>query len=131
MKRTAFFLLAGVVLTLAGSGNARTSGQIPAGQGLDLIALFGPRGLVRDSNGDAIADLVAARVIVPAQPTIEDSAAAVNLAARLGFETTSLTLPLVQRDNGVSEPAAIDVTIIVGRTNRLGCKRSSSENRMI
>ena len=32
----------------------------------------------------------------PGPPTIEDSAAAANLAARLGFETTSLTLPLVQ-----------------------------------
>ena len=115
MKRTAFFLLAGVVLTLAGSGNARTSGQIPAGQGLDLIALFGPRGLARDGNGDGIADTVAARLVLPDSPTLEDSTAAANLAARLGFETSALSLPLTVKESAVAQASGLDIPIVIGR----------------
>ena len=61
---------------------------------------------------------MAARVIVPATPTIEDVQAATNLAARLGFETTALTLPVVVRTNEVTQPASVGVPILVGRTNR-------------
>src|SRR5947209_8626206 len=52
-------------------------------------------GAVRDTNGDGLADSIAARVIVPAEPTVEDIQAAANIAGRLGFETTALTLPVV------------------------------------
>ncbi len=119
MKRSSLGAAVLVAALLVGPGRIGPSGQTPVAAPGDLTGLFGPRGFVRDSNGDTLADLVAARIIVPALPTIEDSAAAVNLAARLGFETTSLTLPLVQRDDSVSEPAAVEVPIIVGRTNRL------------
>ena len=44
--------------------------------------------------------------------------AATNLAARLGYDTTALTLPLVVRDSDVAQPASIGVPILVGRTNR-------------
>ena len=52
-------------------------------------------GAVRDTNGDGLADTVAARVILPPDPTVEDIQAAANIAGRLGFETTALTLPVV------------------------------------
>ena len=116
MKRSSLGAAVVAAALLVGPGRIGPSGQTPVAAPGDLTGLFGPRGLVRDSNGDSLADRVAARIIVPAVPTIEDSAAAVNFAARLGFETRSLTLPLVQRDNGVREPAAIEVPIIVGRT---------------
>ena len=74
--------------------------------------------LIRDTNGDGLADAVAARVIVPASPTIGEVEAGTNLAARLGYETTALTLPLVVRDTDASQPASIAVPILVGRTNR-------------
>jgi hypothetical protein len=75
---------------------------------LDLASFFtGTNGLVRDTNGDRIADDVAARVIVAAAPSRDDSAAAANIAARLGFETSALSLPLVLRDNDVSEASKI------------------------
>ncbi|MFM8536204.1 MAG: hypothetical protein ACKOEC_21940, partial [Acidimicrobiia bacterium] len=82
----------------------------------DLVALFGTNGLTRDTNGDAIADGVAARVIVPAQPSVDDSLAATNLAARLGFETSALSLPLVVRED---QPEARTATlpILLGRSN--------------
>src|SRR5579864_2441047 len=48
-----------------------------------------------DSNGDGIADFVNGKIVVPARPSAAENAAAANLAARLGFGTTGLTLPIV------------------------------------
>src|SRR5262245_19333654 len=83
-----------------------------------LTALVGPHSLTRDTNGDSLADTVAARVVVPASPALADVEAATNLAARLGYETTALTLPLVVRDADVAQAAAIAVPVLVGRGNR-------------
>src|SRR5437870_4029930 len=60
-----------------------------------LTALVGSKRLTRDTNGDGLPDVVAARVIVPADAALADVEAATNLAARLGYETTALTLPIV------------------------------------
>ena len=118
MIRTACVVIALLSLVLIASppGGAQQPerGELP-----DLALFFGPRGITRDTNGDGIADSVAARVIVPAEPTREDSLAAANIAARLGFETSSLSLPLVLRDNALKEPAGIELPIIVGRSNAL------------
>src|SRR4051812_46780728 len=74
-------------------------------------------GAVRDTNGDGLADSVAARVILPADPTVEDIQAAANIAGRLGFETTALSLPIVMRAPEVTQPASVAVPIVVGRGN--------------
>jgi len=92
--------------------------QADARAGRSLTAIVGPQSLTRDTNGDGLADTVAARVIVPASPTLGEVEAATNLAARLGYETTALTLPLVVRDDDVAQPGQIGVPILVGRTNR-------------
>jgi hypothetical protein len=85
---------------------------------LDLATFFTlSNGLVRDTNGDQIADDVAARVIVAAAPSRDDSAAAANIAARLGFETSALSLPLILRDNDVSQASKIAIPILLGHTN--------------
>src|SRR5262245_14642514 len=115
MKRTVFLAVAGIGLILAGPGNARTAGQAPASSPLDLIALFGARGLTRDANGDGIADTVAARLVLPDTPTLEDSTAAANLAARLGFETSALSLPLAVRESAVQQAAGLEIPIVIGR----------------
>ncbi len=89
-----------------------------AGDEPGLEALFtAARGVARDSNGDGIADVVAARVIVPATPSAEDAEAATNLAARLAFESVGLTLPVVLRDDQVGDAKAIALPILVGREN--------------
>src|SRR5262252_6668526 len=83
-----------------------------------LTALVGPLSLTRDTNGDGLPDSVAARVIVPATPALADVEVATNLAARIGYETTALTLPLVLRDSDVAQPASVGVPILVGRSNQ-------------
>lgn len=110
-------LLALVLPGLADVGGITSLAAQDRSATLDLAAFFGARGLTRDTNGDGIADSVAARVIVPAAPALEDSAAAANIAARLGFETSALSLPLVIRDNAIAQAAAVEVPILVGRAN--------------
>jgi len=41
--------------------------------------------LLVDTNGDGIADFINGKIVVPADPTAVENAAAANLAARLGF----------------------------------------------
>ncbi len=81
-----------------------------------VFALAG--GAVTDVNGDGLADSVIARIVVPARATADDIEAATNIAGRLGYETTSLTLPLVLRDTEV-DPAKVSLPILVGRQNAL------------
>jgi hypothetical protein len=94
----------------------------PAAQHVELSGLSSiysiAAGAVRDTNGDGLADSVAARVVLPAEPALEDIQAAANIAGRLGFETTALTLPVVLKAPDVAQPAAIAVPIVVGRSNQ-------------
>src|SRR5262245_63252204 len=81
---------------------------------LSLTALVGRNSLTRDTNGDGLADSVAARVVIPASASLADVEAATNLAARLGYDTTALSLPLVVRDSDVAQPASIAVPVLIG-----------------
>src|SRR5438094_674277 len=83
-----------------------------------LTALVGRNALTRDTYGDGLPDSVAARVTVPSAPALADIEAATNLAARLGYDTTALSLPIVVRDNEVEQPSAVAAPILVGRENR-------------
>jgi hypothetical protein len=48
-----------------------------------------------DTNGDGIADFINGKVVVPTNPSAAENASAADLAARLGFGSTGLTMPLV------------------------------------
>src|SRR5579871_5851034 len=48
-----------------------------------------------DTNGDGIADFIAGKVVVPTNPSAVENAAAADLAARLGYGSTGLTMPVV------------------------------------
>src|SRR6266545_8175255 len=95
MKR--FLLCAATVagVCLAVQRQAAVRADTRAAQ--SITALVSANSLTRDTNSDGLADTVAARVIVPAAPTLADVESATNLAARLGYETTALSLPLVIR----------------------------------
>jgi hypothetical protein len=51
--------------------------------------------MAQDTNGDQIADAICGHVIVPKASTAAENTAAANFAARLGYETSALTLPIV------------------------------------
>jgi hypothetical protein len=51
--------------------------------------------MLSDTNGDGITDFVPGKVVVPAHPSATENAAAADFAARIGFGTTGLTLPIV------------------------------------
>jgi hypothetical protein len=51
--------------------------------------------MLADTNGDGIADEIAGKIIVPDHPTAAENAAAANLAARVGYGSAGLTLPMV------------------------------------
>ena len=69
-----------------------------------------------DTNGDDVADFLRGHVIVPAQSTAAENAAAANLAARLGYETTGLTMPVVETANE-ARAGATGPKIFVGATS--------------
>ncbi len=48
-----------------------------------------------DTNGDGIADAVVGKIVVPDHPSAAENAAAANFAARVGYGSTGLTLPIV------------------------------------
>ena len=109
-----------VVVALASLAVTDARQPLPATtpeRGLSLAAVFSLGAAVRDTNGDALPDSIAARVIVPARPTPDDVEAAANVAARLGYETTAMTLPIVLRDDEVQGAAGIGLPILVGRDN--------------
>ncbi|MGA3205265.1 MAG: hypothetical protein ABSF12_22445, partial [Bryobacteraceae bacterium] len=73
----------------------------PANQGFQapvvdrLLDPFAAGWMLADTNGDGIVDFVAGKVVVPANPSAAENAAAADIAARLGFSSTGLTPPLV------------------------------------
>ncbi len=60
-----------------------------------LLDPFAAGWMLSDTNGDGIVDFVSGKVVVPANPTAAENAAAADIAARLGFASTGLTLPIV------------------------------------
>jgi hypothetical protein len=82
------------LLLLALAGAFAFQEQTPAA-GDHVADPFATGWMLTDTNGDGIADFIAGKVVVPAQPSAADNTAAANLAARLGFGTTGLTPPIV------------------------------------
>jgi hypothetical protein len=115
-RRVLLLAVAVAVVSLPGRRTMPVMADVPHPQ--TLTALVAPNSLTRDTNADGLAHSVAARVIVPSTATLADLEAATNLAARLGYETTALTLPLVVHDSEITQSASIGVPIFVGRDNR-------------
>ena len=61
-----------------------------------LSELFAPGVVFQDRNADGAIDFVDARIVLPEQPTSDELAAAADVAARLGFETSAMDLPMVR-----------------------------------
>ena len=68
--------------------------QTPTPPPFHLATLFDLGHLLLDENGDGVPDRLGASIILPADPTDAERAAAAEITARLGFETMSLDLPV-------------------------------------
>ncbi len=60
----------------------------------DLLTIFDRGAIFQDRNGDGVVDFVDARIVVGDRATAGDVAAAATIAARLGFETMAMNLPV-------------------------------------
>ena len=76
---------------------------------VDLTTLFDIGALVLDTNGDSVPDFVNASLVTgdPASPA--ELRAAAEIAARLGFETMAMDLPIARGSDGDGIP------IVIGR----------------
>src|SRR5579871_2691939 len=61
---------------------------------VDLGDLYTAQGLLADQNEDGWIDTVRARLVLRQDASLAEQLAAINIAARLGFETMSLALPI-------------------------------------
>src|SRR5438067_12775024 len=61
---------------------------------IGLSAFFRPGVVFLDTNEDGAVDFVNARIVLPVHPSAAELAAAADVAARLGFETSAMDLPL-------------------------------------
>jgi hypothetical protein len=95
-----------------------------------LASVFEPGAILQDRNGDEQVDFVSVRIILPDEPSPGEVAAAAAVGARLGLETSGMSLPLVFRasdvaadeavavgSNGLAEQAGATPVIVIGATN--------------
>ena len=88
-------LLAPSLLTLLTlTAQPATTQPLPSPPPYHLATLFDLGHLLLDENGDSVPDRLGASIILPPDPTDAERAAAAEIAARLGFETMSLDLPV-------------------------------------
>src|SRR5262245_47659014 len=85
-----YFFLA-IVLTLVAVGRTAPGDQVTQ---TSLSAFFKSGAAFQDRNGDGVVDFVDARIVLPERPSAAEVAAAATVAARLGYETTAMNLPL-------------------------------------
>jgi hypothetical protein len=101
--RTGRLGLALAIAALSGGGQGAET-PVPT---IDLGSLFKLGATLLDTNGDTFADAAAVRFVLPPHPTAAQIAAAANVAARIGHETSAMDIP-VQRD-GAGPGIAITV----------------------
>ena len=95
-----------LAMPVAAASQAAPAASTPG----DLGTLFEIGGLVLDTNGDEVPDFVNASLVTGETPTPAETRAAAEIAARLGFETMALDLPLARGT------AAEGVLVVVGRS---------------
>lgn len=113
---------------------ATTPAQTPAiartDSARDLRDIFAPGYILQDRNHDGVIDFLNAKIVRPASPSEADVAAAANVAARLGYETSAADLDLTTADAATT--AAYDVPVIlIGRGNALIARAAPSVARAL
>jgi len=75
-----------------------------------LVRVFSLDHAVKDTNGDGLADALNAVIVIPDDPSPYHAAAAAELAARLGYQTTALSFPVVINESLLPE---VDREIVI------------------
>ncbi|MBI3490430.1 MAG: hypothetical protein HY047_01315, partial [Acidobacteria bacterium] len=89
---------------------------------LSLSEFFRPGVVFQDRNHDGVVDFVDARLVMPEHPTAGDLSAAADIAARLGFETTAMNLPVARKDVARADVARAFQASGSGATIFIGAK---------
>jgi hypothetical protein len=87
--------IAYVIFAFVPAGVAQSTASQPVSTESLIENAFRPGPILRDTNGDSIVDAVCGHVIVPESSDEAENTAAANIAARLGYETSGITLPIV------------------------------------
>ncbi len=112
--------IAAAVFTASVACIARAQAPVPSriDSVQDLRNVFAPGYILQDRNQDGVIDFVNTKLVLPASPTEADLAAAANVAARLGYETSAANLDLTTTDT--AHVTAYDVPVIlIGAHNAL------------
>src|SRR5262245_50512258 len=110
MKR--FVLVSAALLLLAPlAGSARLADAPP--RPAALSDFFKTGSVFLDKNGDGVVDFVDARLALPDKPVAAEITAAANIAARLGFETSAMDLP-VARAGDAAMPIFVGARSLAG-----------------
>jgi hypothetical protein len=94
---------------------ARTATSSPAPAALSDF--FKPGVVLQDTNGDGVIDFVDVRVVLAPHPSAGELSAAAGVAARLGFETSAMTVPVVR---GKPDAAKQGAAVFVGAASLAG-----------
>ena len=105
---------AGTAAQAAGGGRDESDSTTPA-RLLDLHQLYGIHGLLNGNEKKLVPESVAAKLYVPAGAAGVEMA---NLAARLGLETTGITIPIAVPATGAS-PVGITTPVVIAGGNAL------------
>ena len=81
---------------------------------LALSEFFKTGVVFQDRNGDGVIDYVTARIALAPTPTAAEVAAAADIAARLGHETTAMNLPLAGGPSQPGSDTSDEPTVFVG-----------------
>ena len=95
MIRRFLLLVFAIVAVGPLSGGAVQRADTPIAP-VELSDFFKPGAVLQDRNGDDVIDFVDARVVLAEHPAAADLAAASDVAARLGFETSAMNLPVAR-----------------------------------
>ena len=91
-------------------------GKRPAGsnkENFDLSSFYGIDGALGDSDNNLIPD----RVDVMLSPSGEGTKRTMDLAARLGLESTGVSIPVAQPPDEIEAPDSEPILVLIGRTH--------------
>jgi hypothetical protein len=92
--------LGGVALILCAGAAGRPADTSPPAAP-SIADFFRPGVVLLDTNDDGAIDFVEAAIVLPEHPAAAELAAAADVGARLGFETSAMNLPVPRRPDAV------------------------------